>query len=135
MPPKRVLLCRCASFSYGNGATRREKKSTMSPAYRKSPGIERCCSGATYTIWLTHPPSRAKPHAELPRSYRMRGAAAIVIRYTGIGCDSRQRVSVRGAALLDDAAPCGAGGIAASSISLPLATTLSFDGARTFHET
>ena len=45
MPPNRVLLWRCASFSYGNGATRCEKNSTMSPRVPEVAGHRRALLG------------------------------------------------------------------------------------------
>src|SRR5437868_13589178 len=117
MPPNRVADCRWASFSYGNGPTSDEKYRTISPATAKGPGSIARCSGAVYTNCGTHACPSAKPHAVWPSEYSASGAAAMTMRYTAIGCDSRHRVRTR---------PLGS---VVRSTSTPFATTVRPAGA------
>src|SRR5471032_858664 len=98
----------------------------ISGEYLKFAGIATRCSGVVYTICLTQPPSRANPHAASGRSKRESGAAAMVKRYTEMGCFSRQRVTRYatpgdGPARISESDTCENG--------TPLATTVRFAGA------
>src|SRR2546427_13230282 len=96
MPPNRVDDSRCANFSYGNGPTNDPKQDTMSAALLNGPGRKSANSGSTYAHWWTQRPTSVRPHAVSPKSYSYSGAAAMTMRYTGIGSFMRQRVMVLG---------------------------------------
>src|SRR6476661_6579316 len=123
IPPNRVLDCRCASFSYGNGPTRSWNSVTIGPADWNAPGSQLVFSGSTYTDCRTHCVRSSLRQAVSPRSKRTSGPAAITISDGGIGRLSRHRVSVR-------PAPS-----AFVPSSVPFATTVRSVGARTVHDT
>src|SRR5918911_3857861 len=96
----------------------------MSPARAKGPGSITRCSGAVYTdcaIQVTGP--RDTPQPVIPSEYSVSGAAAITIKYTGIGWLSRHCVRTL---------PLGSG---ARETSAPFATTVRPAGAVTVHVT
>src|SRR5689334_5715474 len=93
MPPNRVDDCRCASFSYGNGATICEKNPTIAPACANACALA-ASSGVVYTICGTQRPTADSPHAVSPNGVIVSGATATTMRYTGMGACSRYSVVV-----------------------------------------
>ena len=78
---------------------RRVARRTARSAARERTGRASCsrCSGAVYTDCGTQRCSSARPQAVSPRSNRSSGAAAMTMRYAGIGRDSRHSHSTRSA--------------------------------------
>src|SRR6266568_2605899 len=68
----------------------------MSAALLNGPGRKSANRGSTYAHWWTQRPTSVRPHAVSPKSYSYSGAAAMTIRYTGIGSFIRQRAMVLG---------------------------------------
>src|SRR2546423_2152763 len=78
----------------------------MSAALLNGPGRKSANSGSTYAHWWTQRPTSVRPHAVSPKSYSYSGAAAMTMRYTGIGSFKRQRVMVLvGVETFDRASP------------------------------